>query len=78
MDLHNQTIFSEKMLKKKVSFDLSQIQYWYEPVEQSKALHEARKSDFLQRQADKMRMEHLLNPILSTSHRQKIFQKLNS
>jgi len=47
-------------------------------VEQSKALHEARKSDFLQRQADKMRMEHLLNPILSTSHRQKIFEKLNS
>jgi hypothetical protein len=45
--------------------------------EYSSALHEARKSDYAQRQADKIRYHNLLTPILSSEHRKKIIARLN-
>jgi hypothetical protein len=46
--------------------------------EYSLALHEARKSDYAQRQADKIRYHNLLTPILSSEHRKKIIACLNT
>ena len=47
-----------------------------EPKNLAEKLWLARTSDFTQRQADKARMERLLTPILSTTHRGKIYQKI--
>ena len=48
-----------------------------EPKNLAEKLWLARTSDFTQRQADKARMERLLTPILSTTHRGKIYQKMH-
>ena len=44
----------------------------YEDQTVSQALKASRTSDLAQRQADKARMEKLLSPILTESHREKI------
>lgn len=56
---------------KKVTFTTA-LDVIYEDPKLSEDLKLARMSDFFQRQADKARMERLLNPILSTSHREKM------
>jgi hypothetical protein len=58
--------------KKKVSFDLIPTIYIEENEELSMMLQEARKSDYFQKQLDKLRMHNLLTPILSPEHREKI------
>jgi len=57
--------------KKTVRFDENVHIYW-EPVHLSEDLHLSRKSSYLQHQADKLRFEKLLSPILSPEHREKI------
>ena len=47
-----------------------------EPENLAKELHEARTSDFKQRQADRERQERLLAPILTRTHREKMFRKI--
>ena len=47
-----------------------------EPEDLTKDLHLARKSDYIQRQADKARMERLLTPILDKTHRRDIYEKI--
>lgn len=56
---------------KKVTFTTA-LDVIYEDPNLSEDLKLARMSDFIQRQADKARMERLLNPILSISHREKM------
>jgi len=56
----------------------NEITYYWEPPELSDLLHQARKNNYFQRQADKARMENLLTPILDPIHRIKIFKKLFS
>jgi hypothetical protein len=63
--------------KKKVSFDLTPTIYMEENEELSKMLQEARKSDYFQRQLDKLRMHNMLTPILSPEHRDKIMLRNN-
>jgi hypothetical protein len=59
------------MNKKKVSFN-EILQVIYEPPELIQELHLSRKSDYLQRRADKFRYEKLLAPVLNALHRKKI------
>ena len=53
------------------------IEIILEPENIAEDLQLARTSDLLQRQADKARMERLLTPILNTTHRGKIYQKMH-
>jgi len=48
----------------------------YEDPDLAEALSASRKSDFVQRQADKERMERLLAPVFTKTHRQKMWQLL--
>ena len=54
------------------------IQIIFEPKNIREDLQMARTSDLSQRQADKARRERLLNPILTKTHRAKIFNKFYS
>lgn len=56
---------------KKVTFS-SALDLIYEDESMSEDLKLARISDFLTRQADRLRMERLLNPILAPAHRDKM------
>lgn len=56
---------------KKVTFT-SALDVIYEDESMSEDLKLARISDFLTRQADRLRMERLLNPILAPAHRDKM------
>jgi len=47
-----------------------------EPDSLADDLHQARLSDFKQRQADRERMERLLAPVLTQTHRQNIYRKI--
>jgi len=47
-----------------------------EPESLAQELQEARMSDFKQRQVDKERMERLLAPILTTTHRNRVYSQL--
>ena len=60
----------------RVQFTSEDPTFHVEDPEMSEALHEARKSDFVQRQVDKERMERLLAPIFAKTHREKIFNAL--
>jgi len=68
-------LFKNISIKKKVHFDpiLNIVE---EPSELAEFLRQSRISDWVQRQADKMRMERLLNPILLPSHRLKKYNEL--
>lgn len=59
----------------KVKFS-DEIDYFYEPEELAQELAEARVSDFKQRQVDRERMERLLTPVFTTTHRKKMFSKI--
>jgi len=59
----------------KVSF-CDDINYLYEPEDLTQDLAEARVSDFKQRQVDRERMERLLAPVFTTTHRKKMFDKI--
>lgn len=60
---------------KHVQFNLTPIVIYENPHE-SFFLHQARLSNFIEKQIDKLRIEKILNPILSIEHRKKIFEKL--
>ena len=47
-----------------------------EPDNLAADLHQARLSDFKQRQADRERMERLIAPVLTQTHRQNIYRKI--
>ena len=66
------------MSKKVVRFN-DKIEIIFEPPGLSLSLKEARipSDDYISRQLDKIRMENLLNPILTLEHRKKI-QNRNS
>jgi len=59
----------------KVTF-CDDIKYLYEPEDLTQDLAEARVSDFKQRQVDRERMERLLAPVFTTTHRKKMFDKI--
>jgi len=59
----------------KVTF-CDDIQYFYEPEDLTQDLAEARVSDFKQRQVDRERMERLLAPVFTMTHRKKMFDKI--
>ena len=54
------------------------VQVILEPENLREDLRKARMNDLSQRQADKARMERLLSPILTKTHRETIFVKLYS
>jgi hypothetical protein len=56
---------------KKVRFN-DNVAVILEPPELSDDLRNSRKSDYLQRQADKIRYESMLQPIFNHTHRTKI------
>ena len=62
-------------MSKRVCFD-DNILVYEEPSELSYFLHQSRISDWNQRQLNKIRMEHLLNPILTIQHRLNMFKKI--
>ena len=62
-------------MSKRVCFD-DNILVYEEPSELSYFLHQSRISDWNQRQLNKIRMEHLLNPILTIQHRLNMFEKI--
>ena len=47
----------------------------WEPIHLVKDLHQARMSNFIQKQLDKCRMETLLIPIFTNEHRLKILKR---
>ena len=47
-----------------------------EPDNLAADLHQARLSDFKQRQADRERMERLLGPILTETHRKNVYRRI--
>jgi hypothetical protein len=49
----------------------------YDPEDLADDLKEYRKSDVLQRQMDALRMKNLLSPILTLTHRSKIWKTFN-
>ncbi len=53
------------------------ITYHESPVELTLELLEYREDDNSKRIVDKLRMKNMLNPILDTEHRQKIYLRLN-
>ena len=57
---------------RKVCFDEKSNVYINEDPTLTEELRASRKSDFAQRQADKARMEKMLSPILTESHRNSI------
>jgi len=63
-------------MKKQVKFN-STITIHYDPEDLTDDLKEYRKSDVLQRQMDALRMKNLLSPILTLTHRSKIWKSLN-
>jgi len=63
-------------MKKQVTFN-STITVHYDPEDLADDLKEYRKSDVLQRQMDALRMKNLLSPILTLTHRSKIWKSLN-
>ena len=65
------------MLVKRVTFN-SKVTIIDDPQDHIELLFEYRRDDFLQRQADKIRMKHLLEPILCPRHRAKIYQAQKS
>ena len=68
-------IFFESILKmKQVRFNSCDT-IIHEPLHIADALYESRKSDQFQQKADKMRMERLLSPILSSQHREYIYRE---
>lgn len=57
---------------KNISFN-EKVNYIYTPVHLIEELNRNRQNSSLQKKADHIRMEKLLNPILISSHRQKIW-----
>jgi len=57
---------------KNISFN-EKVNYIYTPVHLIEELNRNRQNSSLQKKADHIRMENLLNPILISSHRQKIW-----
>ncbi len=64
-------------MKKQVTFN-STITVHYDPEDLADDLKEYRKSDVLQRQMDALRMKNLLSPILTLTHRSKIWKSLSA
>jgi len=76
--IFNEAFPDKECVKKsavKVHFS-DEIDYLYEPEELAQDLADARVSDFKQRQVDRERMERLLAPIFTTTHRKKMFSKI--
>ena len=59
-------------MDKKVTFSNKSPIIIYEPAHMVDELRNARISDFMQRQADKCRMERMLLPIFNPKHRDKM------
>ena len=55
--------------------DMSLNKIIYEPEDLVEDLAMARKSDFGKRQADKARMERMIEPVLSKFHRDKVYNE---
>ena len=55
--------------------DMSLNKIIYEPEDLVEDLAMARKSDFKKRQADKARMERIMDPVLSKFHREKVYNE---
>jgi len=76
--MHN---FRTKMLakkeKKEVQFNLEPT-IIYEPTDMAEDLKAYRKDNYLQKKADAARYERILSPILSLTHRKKIWNILQN
>jgi hypothetical protein len=59
--------------RKMVTFN-DEVHYIYTPTHLIEDLQTARKSDFLQRRADALRMQNLLTPVFNPSHRKKMYE----
>ena len=59
-------------MDKKVTFSDKPPVIIYEPIHLMQELRDARKSNYMQRLADKCRMERMLKPIFNSEHREKI------
>ena len=59
-------------MDKKVTFCNKPPIIIFEPLHLVEEMREARRSDYMQRQADKCRMERLLSPIFNPEHRDKM------
>jgi hypothetical protein len=64
----------QRKMKKNVCFN-DVITVIEEPLELAEDLYKSRKSNWTQKQLDKIRMERLLVPILDKNHRKKIYNK---
>ena len=60
------------MGNKKVTFSNKPPIIIYAPTHLIDEMREARKSDYMQRQADKCRMERMLIPIFNSEHRERM------
>ena len=73
---HSLSLLYPKQVCKTVTFN-NVVAYHESPVELTLELLEYREDDNSKRIVDKLRMKNMLNPILDTEHRQKIYLRLN-
>ena len=73
---HSLSLVYPKQVCKTVTLN-GVITYHESPVELTLESLEYREDDNSKRIIDKLRMKNMLNPILDTEHRQKIYLKLN-
>lgn len=73
-DLHTSFLKTISINLKSLSFT-KEIKYINNPLQED-YIQIARVNLHLQRKADRLRMENLLNPILQLEHRQKIWQQI--